>query len=33
MNEEPATLEAEVQKEIDAYQETDVFAWANNLVQ
>ena len=33
MNEEPATLEAELQKEIDAYQETDVFAWANNLVQ
>jgi hypothetical protein len=33
MNEEPATLEAELQKEIDTYQETDVFAWANNLVQ
>lgn len=24
---------AELQKEIDGYQETDVFAWANNLVQ
>ena len=27
------TVEAQRQKEIDSYQETDVFAWANNLVQ
>lgn len=27
------TAEQELQKEIDGYQETDVFAWANNLVQ
>lgn len=27
------TVETQRQKEIDSYQETDVFAWANNLVQ
>jgi hypothetical protein len=32
MNEEP-TVEQALQKEIDGYKETDVFAWANNLVQ
>ncbi|PID30460.1 hypothetical protein CSA80_02250 [Candidatus Saccharibacteria bacterium] len=30
---EEETLESQLQKERDAYQETDVFAWANNLVQ
>lgn len=30
---EDANIEQELQKERDSYQETDVFAWANNLVQ
>ncbi len=33
MEQDTATIEQERQKEIDGYQETDVFAWANNLVQ
>lgn len=30
---ETANLDTDLQKTIDGYQETDVFAWANNLVQ
>ena len=33
MNDDIAPEAAVLQKEIDSYQETDVFAWANNLVQ
>lgn len=33
MNDDVTPEVAELQKEIDSYQETDVFAWANNLVQ
>ena len=33
MEQDAATIEQERQTEIDGYQETDVFAWANNLVQ
>ena len=33
MNEDILAAEAALQKEVDNYQETDVFAWANNLVQ
>ncbi len=31
--EEETNLEQQLQKEMDGYKETDVFAWANNLVQ
>ncbi|HPR09048.1 MAG TPA: DUF4868 domain-containing protein [Candidatus Saccharibacteria bacterium] len=33
MNEDILAAEAALQKEVDDYHETDVFAWANNLVQ
>src|ERR1035437_365519 len=33
MNEDILAAEKEQQQEVDNYKETDVFAWANNLVQ
>jgi hypothetical protein len=33
MQEDTTTPEQELKKEVDSYKETDVFAWANNLVQ